>query len=474
MRALVLLLAAAWALATDLTPMTAPETRWERGDEVLFVGENHWTQGLYGFSDQLKWHLVKERSALAVTWGGVDVGNSAGLEGALKDQLAHCHASSIVIVSLGQSDARADKPPRPDQVVADVRQVVDRLRERGALVLVATPPAFPKKATAEQQRTLAGYAEALRTTFGGSSPGVGFADIHQAFTSGGGNLTGDERLTQAGHDVAAEVIARGLGALMTTPPMTMALEGRDFIDAVTVPLLVRRGPEASRIEIRFTTNGKEPDAKTGTVYKTPLKIRENCTVVAVATDKASGQTARAQAQFQRAKTRPSDRPSARLAPGLAWEYFPGTWKMAKDLVPGTGAMRGVALTPDFSAVREDDANPTPPDVGGSFGLLFTGYVDIAADGVYRFSVRSDDGSRLLIGDTLVVDNDGWHGSQEVTGQIGLKAGPHAITIAYYQGGGGMDLAVSMEGPAGRKVPIPDLLLTHDPNAKPTPPKPAKK
>ena len=51
-------------------------------------------------------------------------------------------------------------------------------------------------------------------------------------------------------------------------------------------------------------------------------------------------------------------------------------------------------------------------------------------------IRALHGSKLWIGPQLVVENDGLHGMQERTGSIGLQAGKHAITIGFFERGGG--------------------------------------
>ena len=56
-------------------------------------------------------------------------------------------------------------------------------------------------------------------------------------------------------------------------------------------------------------------------------------------------------------------------------------------------------------------------------------------GSTRFSLTSDDGARLLIGDQVVVDNDGIHGVSTQSGMIGLAEGFHPLTIRYFQRGG---------------------------------------
>ncbi len=43
-----------------------------------------------------------------------------------------------------------------------------------------------------------------------------------------------------------------------------------------------------------------------------------------------------------------------------------------------------------------------------FAIDYTGNFWIARGGKYKFALNSDDGSKLYIDDTLVIDNDGQH------------------------------------------------------------------
>lgn len=76
-----------------------------------------------------------------------------------------------------------------------------------------------------------------------------------------------------------------------------------------------------------------------------------------------------------------------------------------------------------------------------FGLKFSGYIKIPMEDVYTFSVLSNDGSRLEISDNLVVNNDGSHGDYEKKAQIALQKGWHKIELSYFQAGGGKNLKV---------------------------------
>ncbi|MBN1817093.1 MAG: lamin tail domain-containing protein, partial [Sedimentisphaerales bacterium] len=135
--------------------------------------------------------------------------------------------------------------------------------------------------------------------------------------------------------------------------------------------------------------------------------------------------------------------------GLHYEYFEGNWDWLPDFDALTPVKEGTVPNFDISVRNQDDY----------FGFRFTGYVFVPADGEYTFYTASDDGSRLWIGNTLVVDNDGLHGVQEVGGSIALTAGAHPITVTMFEKGGGEALTVSYQGPGISKQYIPDPALT---------------
>ncbi len=145
---------------------------------------------------------------------------------------------------------------------------------------------------------------------------------------------------------------------------------------------------------------------------------------------------------------------ANTVAGVNYGYYEGTWSSLpafNALTPvKTGNASGFSL-----AVRNRDDN---------FGVQYTGYVNVPADGTYTFYTASDDGSRLYIGTQLVVDNDGAHAEVERSGTIGLRAGKHAITVTYFEATGGEVLNVSYAGPGIAKTLIPAAALSSVPPA----------
>jgi len=68
-----------------------------------------------------------------------------------------------------------------------------------------------------------------------------------------------------------------------------------------------------------------------------------------------------------------------------------------------------------------------------FSVTITGAFKVSEPGLYRFRLKSDDGSQLFIDNQLVVDNDGIHGAISKRGEIELSEGRHRLVLKYFQG-----------------------------------------
>ncbi len=138
------------------------------------------------------------------------------------------------------------------------------------------------------------------------------------------------------------------------------------------------------------------------------------------------------------------------APGMSIEVYEG----------------GFSKMPDFDALKPVFSGETArfdPKVAKkeeNYALRFRGFLEVPTDGIYTFYVHSDDGSVLRIGQMLVVNNDGIHGGQEQSGSVSLKKGKHGFQLGFFQGGGGAELKVAIEGPGLSKREFPAKALSH--------------
>ena len=81
-----------------------------------------------------------------------------------------------------------------------------------------------------------------------------------------------------------------------------------------------------------------------------------------------------------------------------------------------------------------------------FVVQLDGFLHAPSAGTYQFHLSSDDGSRLLIGDRQIVENDGIHADTERHGEISLEAGVHPIRIEYFEASGGETLNLDVTPP----------------------------
>jgi len=99
---------------------------------------------------------------------------------------------------------------------------------------------------------------------------------------------------------------------------------------------------------------------------------------------------------------------------------------------------------------------------GLAGQFLNGFIRVPRKGIYTFFLSSDDGSRLTVGDRVVVNHDGPHSMAERAGQIALHRGWHPIEVRYFQSGGGYGLHLELEGPGVSRREVPAHWLAHSP------------
>lgn len=76
------------------------------------------------------------------------------------------------------------------------------------------------------------------------------------------------------------------------------------------------------------------------------------------------------------------------------------------------------------------------------------FINAPAIGLYTFFLSSDEGSKLWVGDQLVVNNDGIHLFTEASGTIGLKPGRHRVRVEYFEQTGNNGLILNWQSDTG--------------------------
>ena len=132
------------------------------------------------------------------------------------------------------------------------------------------------------------------------------------------------------------------------------------------------------------------------------------------------------------------------ATGVKYQLFTGTFTSTNQLNNQAATDSGVVKTFNTADYRKSK---------GKFGIVYTGYINIDADGNYGFSTLSGNGSVLLIDDQLVVDNDGKHAVTEQDGAVPLLKGYHRFTLKYVDAGGPAALKVFINAPGKQKAEL---------------------
>jgi len=145
--------------------------------------------------------------------------------------------------------------------------------------------------------------------------------------------------------------------------------------------------------------------------------------------------------------------------GLQYQGYKGKWSDLPDFDKLDIAEKGRSKSVSIPASLVGKEH---------FGLRFRGFIRVPREGVYTFYCGSDDGSRLMIGDRVLVDNNGLHSYIEASGAIKLKAGFYPLTASYFEASGEEKFSVSWEGPSIKKQKLPaDALYARKPVRKKT-------
>ncbi|MFQ6131633.1 MAG: nucleoside hydrolase [Armatimonadota bacterium] len=143
-----------------------------------------------------------------------------------------------------------------------------------------------------------------------------------------------------------------------------------------------------------------------------------------------------------------------LMPGVRVEYFPLPQEQVNQVPDLTGRQPDAVTT-----LRQINLPASMGPFPGSkhkdwFAARFTSLLECPADGEYEFTVTSDDGAKLWLGEELVVVNDGVHGMKAVSGKVTLTKGLCALKVTYFEWDNPAGLVLSWRPPGGDQQVIP--------------------
>ena len=213
---------------------------------------------------------------------------------------------------------------------------------------------------------------------------------------------------------------------LNVPFRTPSLDGVYHVNAFTTEGTMAVSCADPLATVRYTTDGSFPN-KNSQLYNGPVKVDETTHFIlrTFAPNGLAGEMLKADF-LKQGLLEPVKVDASKLTQGLnaAWYNYRGE------------KCREIHKAPFNGNYPANDV-VIPEGVKGNIGLIITGYLRVPEDGVYTFSLMSDDGSWLKIDGNMVVDNDRPQSPHEEVSQQALKAGLHKIEVRYFDSNGGM-------------------------------------
>lgn len=197
-------------------------------------------------------------------------------------------------------------------------------------------------------------------------------------------------------------------------------------------------------DIYYTLDGSEPTLKSP-LYAAPFSLNNTCVVKAKSFKKdGSSESLVAEGFFRFVTTNGTN--------GLHTAFYPGkNWTSVPDFKKLTPVKNWESHEIQLDKVFVDALRPKGES---SFGIVFSGKIEIEKAGEYTFYLQSDDGSILYVNNQQVVNNDGDHGVIEKQGSITLEKGRHDLRVEFINAGGGYWIDAFYKGPGITKQIIP--------------------
>ena len=232
----------------------------------------------------------------------------------------------------------------------------------------------------------------------------------------------------------------------TNPPGILA-DYSSLVDSLKIIITSSR----KNVEIRFkvSDSARVVDAN-GVLYKGPFNLYNECMVNARCFRDGKPVSGTA-SRFFYLKIPMAAKAVSDLKPGLSYRYFEGEWDQIPNFKKMLQWVFGVVDTLTLAPKKRDE----------NFGMYFFGYIKIPKRALYRFTLSSDDGSKLIIDDRTVINNDGLHSLQEKSAEIGLNAGYHSIRVEYLQRTGSAGLQLYIESRGMPKTLVRKEMLFHE-------------
>ncbi len=156
---------------------------------------------------------------------------------------------------------------------------------------------------------------------------------------------------------------------------------------------------------------------------------------------------------------PSVARAAELKPGLKAEYFDRLFALSDFPVIAAGEKADVARV-DAKIDFDSPEGVNGTTIADYCYVRWNGVLRVPRDGSYTLWTNSDDGSRVFLDGSLLIDNGGVHGPTEKSNALDLKAGDHVLKVEYFENDAGASCHFGWQGPQIEKQIVPPEALFH--------------
>ncbi len=196
-------------------------------------------------------------------------------------------------------------------------------------------------------------------------------------------------------------------------------------------------------KIYFTTDGTTPNQKS-TLYKSPIILDKSATVKAASFVNGKVKSEIVKAEFIKQTPLPSYSIIG-SENGLSYQIYKGSFDKLPDYSKIKPIKEGKTNSLDIHLENMKD----------EYSIRYLGYINIPTEDIYTFYLSSDDGSKVIIDDKFIVDNDGLHGAGKIVEeQIALTKGFHKIEIQFFEKGGDEALDLEWSSSSIKKQSVP--------------------
>jgi predicted alpha/beta superfamily hydrolase len=176
--------------------------------------------------------------------------------------------------------------------------------------------------------------------------------------------------------------------------------------------------------LRYEMDGTEPD-ETSPKAGSTLILTGPAHLVFKSFSTSGKYDMMAKGNFEQGETLPSlSKPKKIESGGFKYSFYEGTWDKMPDFKK---------LKPSLTGITDSLFSLKKLTAKADFACLFEGYIEITEDGYYLWAIGSNDGSRLWLGNKLIIDNDGIHTDESFKSYIiPLEKGFYPVRLEYFQ------------------------------------------